>query len=460
MESSTRRRTTRQEAHWRLAMVLGLGLLIAVTSFGAGLLTQRDIIANSGVATGGSDGTDNFARFNDVRSLIENEYYGEPAEPTAAAAFNQNLEYAAIQGMIGTLDKFSTFLVPAAQTAAKEQLSGEYQGIGIWVDFPQGKLTIISPIPGSPAAEAGLKAGDVIDAVDGVAVTDSNEDDALTMVRGPEGSTVRLTISRTGTAAPFDVDVVRKKIPVKSVNYRPIPDRKLAYIQITVFGDNTTNELDAALKQAQADGAVGIVLDLRNNGGGWVQSAQEMIGRFVPADRGPALYEELNPDGSERTPEPIMPGELKLFDIPLVVLVNGGTASASEIVTGALRDYGRATVIGEQTFGKGSVQRVHDFDDGTSARITFAEWLTPNLSRLQGQGVHPDIVVAPDPNNADEDVQLDAAIAYLATGGTPTAAPAAPIATPMATPVASPEAGVTGDAAAGEELVWAGGFRV
>lgn len=457
MNDSERPTKRTGDLYWRMTMVFGLGLLVAITGFGAGMLTQRDLLDNR--AASRSAAPDGFARFDEVRQLIDDEYYGEPAEPTAAAAFDQKLEYAAIQGMMSTLDKYSTFLVPEAQTAAKEQLSGEYQGIGVWVDFPDGKLTIVAPIPGSPAEEAGLLAGDVIVAVDGVAITSSNEDDALNLVRGPEGSTVKLTVARAGIPQPFDVNVVRRKIPVQSVLYRFLADQRLGYIQVSVFGDNTTSELDTALKQAETDGARGLIIDLRNNGGGWVQSAQEMIGRFVPADRGPALYEDLKPDGSQRTPQPIVEGDVRLYSMPLVVLVNGGTASAAEIVTGALRDYGRAIVIGEQTFGKGSVQRVHDFDDGTSARITFAEWLTPNKSRLQGQGIKPDLVLSQDPKSTS-DTQLEAAITYLARGGSELAG-ASPIASPfaMATPVASPPATPAPAPEVSQLDTWGGAYR-
>ncbi|HEY7033536.1 MAG TPA: S41 family peptidase, partial [Thermomicrobiales bacterium] len=167
-----------------------------------------------------------------------------------------------------------------------------------------------------------------------------------------------------------------------------------------------------ALTKAKADGVTGIVLDLRNNGGGWVQSAQEMIGRFVSKDKGAALYEDADPNDPEMTAEPIVGGGPEVFDTPMVVLVNGGTASAAEIVAGALRDYGRARLIGEKTFGKGSVQRVHDFDDGASARITFAVWLTPNKNQIQGQGLQPDVVVAAA-DGTDTDPQLDRAVTEL-----------------------------------------------
>jgi carboxyl-terminal processing protease len=290
-------------------------------------------------------------------------------------------------------------------------------------------------MPDSPAEEAGLQAGDVIEAADGHPLNNTTSEDALNLVRGPEGTTVRLTIRREGVTEPFDVEVERRRIPVLSVEYQAIPEHGIAYIRVTVFGDHTTAELDKALERARADGATGIILDLRNNGGGWVQSAQEMIGRFVPPDEGPALYENFDPDGSSQSPQPIIAGDITMYDVPMVVLVNAGTASAAEIVAGALRDYERATIIGETTFGKGSVQRVHDFQDGSSARITFAEWLTPSQQRIQGEGIQPDITVSVDGSNDTTDIQLISAIELL--GGEAAASPdiASPVASPAATPI-------------------------
>jgi carboxyl-terminal processing protease len=407
-------RLTLVTSAWRYTMVLGIGLLVAVTAFGAGMLAQRDLV---GVSATAAEPLQEFDQLSEVKQLIDEEYYAIPVELDAVSAFEQDLEYGAIQGMMDVLDDYSTFLVPSEQSAVREQLSGEYQGIGVWVEFPDGKVTVVSPMPGSPAEAAGIQAGDVIEAVDGRPLANTSPEDALDLVRGPEGTTVRLTVRRSGIAAALMIDVERRRIELHSVIYRTVDNGTLAHIQVTVFGDRTTEELDAALRQAREDGVQGIILDLRNNGGGWVQSAQEMIGRFVDPDSGPALYEDLSPDGSERNPQPILEGEVKVYDLPMVVLVNGGTASASEIVAGALRDYGRAQIVGEQTFGKGSVQRVHDFEDGSSARITFAQWLTPKLALIEGGGIEPDIVV--EAGTGDSDFQLARAIVLL-TGSSST----------------------------------------
>ncbi len=434
MESPERSRKGRHDSIWQRTFLVSLGLLVAVSAFGAGMLAERDLFnpANSSASAVNGDGPDTgFDRLDEVRDLVEQEYYGRPATSAEEASFDNALETAAIQGMMSGLDGYSTYLVPSQQADVHDQLSGEYQGIGVWVDFPKGVATIVAPIPGSPAEAAGLRAGDVIEAVDGTSLTGVSEDDALALVRGPEGSTVTLTIRRTGEAASLRIPVVRGRIPLQSVLYHRLEPENVAWIAVSVFGDKTTAELDTALKQATADGVRGIVIDLRNNGGGWVQSAQEMIGRFVPASAGPALYEDERPDGSARKSEPIIEGDVKIYDLPLVVLVNGGTASAAEIVTGALRDYGRATVVGERTFGKGSVQRVHDFEDGASARITFAEWLTPKLGRIQGDGIAPDVVVAlpDDQGMSASDPQIRAALDVLLRGSVP--AVASPVASPV-----------------------------
>jgi carboxyl-terminal processing protease len=203
------------------------------------------------------------------------------------------------------------------------------------------------------------------------------------------------------------------------VKYEQEADGKIAHIGVGIFGDNTTKELDAALAQAKADGVSGIVLDLRGNGGGWVSSAQEMIGRFVPEERGPALYQDIDrQDGGELVSEPIVGGGESTFETPLVVLTDGGTASAAEIVAGAIRDYHRGTLVGENTFGKGLVQRVHDFDDGSSARITFARWLTPNKSPIPDDGIAPDIQVSRTLDSA-QDEQLTRALDILLSETTP-----------------------------------------
>jgi carboxyl-terminal processing protease len=447
-------------AFWQTALIVSVCLLIAVTSFGAGVLSEREFFSDA--ASGGGGPT-----VEEIQDLLASESYYWPDDPAAQALLLQEIQESALRGAPAPIgDQYTEYLPPDDAQTANDQLQGQYGGIGVYIQIVEGAVTVDAPIAGSPAEAAGLQPGDVLLAADGHPLTGLTPDEAGAVVRGPVGTTVRLTVQRPGTDSPFEVDVERQKIEVPLVTYGLDPQTSVAVIRITDFGLKTTDELDAALERAQTDGAVGIVLDLRDNGGGYVSTAQQVIGRFVPADRGPALYEDDDPkEGNELDGLEIVGGGPEVFDLPLVVLVNGNTASASEIVTGALRDYGRATIVGEPTFGKGVVQRVHDFPDGSSLRVTFAIWLTPNGQPLEGVGIEPQIPIAPAEHpvvgaDADlqrsiaEDPQVQGAIAVAvgsevpaaatpAVAGQATAAATPPSATPAgaplsATPAATP----------------------
>src|SRR5215208_2465380 len=432
---------------WTVLFVLSVVALIAVVSFGSGIVAERYLFGgiwlqsdrlSGGLDTDGNPETDAaFPRLAEVRKILEDEYFFLPASPEARATFIADLEQGAIEGMaiaaatpVASLDDYrreldygaargmtealtddyTVFLEPLRGAPLREELAGEYQGIGIWVEHPQGQFTIVAPIAGSPAARADLRAGDVIVAADGRDLGELETEAAMSLIRGPKGSSVVLTIRRPGVPDAFDVTVDREAIEIPAVVYEPQADGKVAHITVAIFGDNTTRELDAALKRARDESVAGIVLDLRGNGGGWVTSAQEMIGRFIPENAGPALYQDLDlQDDDDLISEPIVGGGETAFDIPLVVLMDGGTASASEIVAGAIRDYDRGTLIGEPSFGKGLVQRVHDFEDGSSARVTFARWLTPDRHPIPDEGLSPDIVVENKPDAAT-DLQLERAV--------------------------------------------------
>jgi carboxyl-terminal processing protease len=436
--------------------VLSVLALVAVVSFGSGIVAERYLIRGpwpgtegfgGGAETDGDPQTDAaFPRQAEIREILEDEYFFLPASPEARATFIADLEQGAMEGMaiaaatpVASLedyrreldygaargmtealaDDYTVFLEPLRGAPLREELAGEYEGIGIWVEHPEGQFTIVAPIAGSPAARADLRAGDVIVAADGRELGELETDAAMSLIRGPRGSSVVLTIRRPGVPETFDVSVTREAIEIPSVVYEAQADGKVTHITVAIFGDNTTRELDAALKRAKDDSVVGVVLDLRGNGGGWVTSAQEMIGRFIPEDAGPALYQDLDlEDDDDLISEPIVGGGETAFDIPLVVLIDGGTASASEIVAGAIRDYDRGTLVGEPSFGKGLVQRVHDFEDGSSARVTFARWLTPDRHPIPDEGLTPDIVVENEPDAA-ADLQLERAVEVAL--GTPVA---------------------------------------
>ncbi|HET9660098.1 MAG TPA: S41 family peptidase [Thermomicrobiales bacterium] len=391
--------------------------LIALSAFFLGAIAQREwlsddpgtegTIAAPGAAGSGLD------RIAEVEKLIAQEYYGRPQEGQSSAEFWSSLEGDALEGLAQGLDDYSTYLPPDDQKAASDQLAGTFEGIGVWVASRDGKLTIVAPIPGSPAEEAGIQAGDVILSIDGKSVDGLTDSEALDLLKGPAGEKVSLSMQR-GESDPYTLDVERRNIPMPVVTYKLDKTNNIAVIRIIVFGDKTASELDSALQAAKQDGVAGIILDLRNNGGGWVQSAQETIGRFVSADAGAALYEDFDPNvEGDEVEQPIVTGDVTAYDLPMVVLVNNGTASAAEIVAGALHDYGRATIVGETTYGKGSVQRVHEFDDGSSFRLTFAHWLTPNKHAIDEAGIEPDFEVAATPDNEKGDAQLEAAIQIL-----------------------------------------------
>lgn len=416
--------TTSSDRRWTIALATSIALLTLVLGFGAGLLVEREYLNPN-------DGSGDLSRAEEVKALIAEEYFGAPVDPTAQATFDAALEDGAIEGMMGTLDVHSTFLPPEDTESLNNQLSGSYSGIGVWSDVVDNNLVII-PMPDSPAEQAGLQAEDQIIAVNGMLVSDIGPTATMDAIRGDEGTQVTLSIKR-GDAQPFDVTITRAEIPNYTVFYRMEPGTSIAYIQISIFGSNTPDEFATAISRAQEAGATSIVLDLRNNGGGLVTTAQQIIGWFVPATDGPALLEDLSQaDGDEYPIEIINPPSAPI-ELPLTVLVNGGSASASEIVAGALQDYGRATIIGEQTYGKGSVQRVHDLEDGSSVRITFAQWLTPSHRLIEGTGITPDIIVAPV-DGSDVDVQLQTALHTLEQSQP------LPEASPMASPAASPEA--------------------
>ncbi len=380
-----------------------------------------------------ADLTGRMQEFYQIVDLLRKESYYRPVD-------DQKLVDGAIQGMMQALnDPYTRFETPDQNAQTQQQMQGEtYGGIGAYVEVVDNLPTIAAPIPNTPASHAGIRAKDTILAVDGRDVTTLSADQVAALIRGPEGSTVRLTLQR-GQAAPFDVEITRAVINVPQVATEVRPDG-IAVISVSIFGDQTTAQLDAGIKQLKAANAKGIILDLRDNGGGYVTSAQQMIGRFVSPEMGKkyqdaALFYSKAQDGSEDELVPIIRDGESVYDLPLVVLVNGGTASASEITAGALSDYGRAILIGEQTFGKGSVQNVHQFDNGSSARITIAHWLSPKK-----RDINPRPTATPVPSATATALPT---LTPTPIGGIPTALPNV-TATPVP-PVILRDRGITPD---------------
>ncbi|MFZ5880966.1 MAG: S41 family peptidase [Chloroflexota bacterium] len=345
-----------------------------------------------------------FTPFWEAWNIVHEQYVDQPVN-------DLELMRGAIRGMMDALgDKHSSYMDPVDYKQANEGLSGEYEGIGAYVDTGGDYLTIQSPIPGSPAETAGLRPGDIIVKIDGEDMAGVDPEIARQRVLGPAGTVVHLTIAREGEQELLEFDVTRGRIVIKSATGKML-ENDIAYVQVTTFGDKTTSELTQALIDVMAQNPKGLILDLRNNGGGYLSTAVEVTSQFL--GEGVVLYEQYG-DGEKKT-FPIEPGGMAT-EIPMVVLINGGSASASEIVAGALQDYGRATLVGVTSYGKGSVQNwIPLSDDQGAVRVTIAKWLTPDGRTIHGEGLTPDVWVdlTEEDYKNDLDPQLELAIQTL-----------------------------------------------
>ena len=367
-----------------------------------------------------------FKPFWEAWQIIHDQFVDQPVDDT-------KLMQGAINGMMESLgDAHSTYMDPQTYKDANAQLAGSYEGIGAFVDTTGTFLTITSAMAGSPAEKAGLQAGDQIIGVDRNDMTGINPELVRQKVIGPAGTTVHLTVARAGETKPLEFDVTRAKIDVPSASGKML-DNGIGYVQITTFGDNTTKELTATLKTLMDQKPKGLILDLRDNGGGFLQTAVEVVSQFQ--DSGVVLYEQYG-DGTKKSYNVISGG--LATKLPIVVLINEGTASASEITAGALQDYERAKLVGVVSYGKGSVQNWVPLSDNEGAiRVTIARWLTPKERQIDKKGLTPDVYVqrTVDDRKAGRDPQLDMAVEVLTdmVNGT-----AIPTSVPTAVPTAIP----------------------
>ncbi|MEX2142956.1 MAG: S41 family peptidase [Anaerolineales bacterium] len=324
----------------------------------------------------------------------------------------QDYVHAALAGLVTALDDPHTaYMNPDQVQQSNIQLEGEYEGIGAFVDTTTEFVTIVSPIEGSPAEAAGLKPGDLVIAVDGEDMTGVPGTAVIGRILGPAGSSVLLTIQREDEPEPFDVEIVREQISVPSVSGEMLEDN-IAYVQLFTFGANSSQELNEILEELLAQDPKGLILDLRNNGGGFLNTAVSITSEFITGNR-IVLFEEYG-DGSRDEYQAFSDGIAT--QITLIVLVNEGTASASEILAGAIQDYDRGLLVGQTTFGKGSVQQPVALSGGQGAlRITVAHWLTPDERLIHGVGLTPDVEVmlSEEDSEAERDPQLDRAIELI-----------------------------------------------
>jgi carboxyl-terminal processing protease len=405
----------------RIVLIVFSVLAIVACSFGGGVVTGR-FLPNTKASAATSNGTPSseqaiFAPFWQAWDIVHSQYVDQPVDDT-------KLMQGAITGMINSLgDAHSNYWTQQEFKDNTSFLQGQYAGIGAYVDTSSKLLTVTKPIAGSPAEKAGLLKGDQIIKIDGNDVTALDPESVRQKVLGEPGTTVTLTIQRPGQDQPFDVKIVRATIVVPSVTSKML-DNNIAYIQIVDFGQSTGQDFHDQLKTLLANNPKGIILDLRDNGGGYLDTAISVASEFLPS--GVVVYEQSG-DGTKK-PYNVTSGGLATGNIPLVVLVNGYSASASEIVSGALQDTGRGKLIGEKTYGKGTVQLVIPLDNNQGAvHITVARWLTPDGRQIDKKGLNPDIAatLTADDVKAGRDPQMDAAIKAIDPNAVPAATNAA-----------------------------------
>jgi carboxyl-terminal processing protease len=362
--------TVLRNRHWKL----WLAVIAAVIFWTIGTGFDRQLAAEN------EETYEGLKLFSEVIELIQKNYVDE--------VDSKELIEKAVQGMVRSLDPHSALLPPEAFEDLSIDTKGEFSGIGIHITMRDGFVTVISPIEGTPAYDAGIQAMDRIVRVDDKEVTELRE--AVNMMRGPKGTSVKVTIMREGVADPIEFNLVRDVIPIESVRASKLKPG-YAYIRLTNFNSNTVDDLKAALKEIESgpQPLKGLILDLRDNGGGLLDQSIKVADLFL--DKGVILSIKGRQPGNVKefsaTPNDVV------RDYPIVILINGGSASASEIVVGALQDHHRALVLGTTTFGKGSVQTVETLREGYGLKLTIARYYTPSGRSIQAKGIEPDIVV-------------------------------------------------------------------
>ena len=377
-------------------------LLIVVISlaFIAGFTSAVLIFPEIGITT---KLPSEFDAVGETWGLLQKSYVNQSALDA------EKLSQGAIQGMLDALDDpYTTYF--DNYNSASDEFAGSFEGIGAYVSKVNGSITIVSPIAGSPAEKAGIKADDVILKVDGNTTQGLSVAEVIAKIRGPKGTSVTLLIQHKGEDTFVEMTIVRDAITIPSVSSKVLTS-EIAYIQITQFASNTTNEFTSALSAAVDNGSKGIVLDLRGNPGGYLSVVADIADEFL--DGGIILYEATDKLVILHEWD-AKPGGLAV-DTPLVVLVDKGSASGSEVLAGALQDHERALIVGTTTYGKGSVDSLFKMSDGSAIYLTISRWLTPDKHAIEGKGITPDYIIAitDDDIAAGKDPQLDYAIQYL-----------------------------------------------
>ena len=339
-----------------------------------------------------------------VWSTLKENYVKQPIE-------DKDLFYGALKGLVmGIDDPYSVFLKPELAKKFIEDMAGSFEGVGMELGVKDGHLTVIAPLPDTPAFRAGIRSGDKIFAIDDQDTSNMGLDEAVLLIRGPKGTVVKLTIWREGETKTEDVEITRDVINIKTVSWE-LKENKIAYLNISHFSEDTWADFqDIAIVIIKAN-PQGLILDLRNNPGGYLDAAVNIAGYWTGEE---VIVVSKDAQGEEKKYQANNDGDLK--HIPTIVLVNQGSASASEILAGALQDYKRATILGEKTFGKGSVQELEGLNDGSALKLTVAYWYTPLGRSINEEGIIPDIEIemTDDDYLHDRDSQLSKALLMLA----------------------------------------------
>lgn len=355
-----------------------------------------------------SDQTVDFSLFWEVFNALPEKYVDK------TAINGEKLLYGAISGMVRSLgDPYTAFLDPKQNQAIKNELAGSYEGVGIQIGFNKDKrLVVISPLNGTPAQKAGLLPKDLILKIGDRDTFDLTLPEAVDLIRGTAGTKVKLVLQHENEDKPYEREIVREKITVKSVEveFKETDAGTIAIIRVSRFGDTTDSEWDLAINSVQLEKAAGVIVDMRNNPGGLLTSAVHLGSEFVSG----TIVKQEFADGTVRSLPQDHKGELQ--SMPIVVLVNDGSASASEIFAGAIADNNRGKIVGEKTFGKGTVQDALELTGGSGLHVTIAKWLTPKGKSIHGAGIEPDIVIerSTDDVAAGRDPQLDRALEIIA----------------------------------------------
>lgn len=401
----------------RKSLLIGI-LALSIFTFTLGWISAQSYdpakLSNNSVNAKTEESPDPLQRpisvhdLDEVWARLQGNYYD------AKKLDQEKLEYGAVQGFVSAVgDPYTVFMTPEESKEFGNDLNGQLEGIGAQLEAKNGKLVVVTPLKGSPAEEVGIKAGDVIYKIDGALSQEMTLYQAVSKIRGAKNTQVKLIIIRENVPKPLEFTITRREITIDTITLKKL-DGDIYHLAIHQFNDHTNSEFQNAIQKILLDKSKGLIVDVRGNGGGYLETSVEIISEFISGQKPAVIIKRRDATNNETLKTS---GSAKLADIPMVVLVDKGSASASEILAGAIQDYKRGILIGEKTFGKGSVQEISDLPDGSRLRMTIAKWFTPLDRSIDAVGIAPDkeVVYTDKDAAAGNDPQLKAAVEYLKT---------------------------------------------